>query len=125
MYKNMDITKQMEYLEELEKQEQQATECHNDMELIGLYDSVVRLKKSILINCVSSYGSGTIANIIGNTKYTQIDKAVNKTLLYLYHAEDEELHNLQVDGEGIAKLILKCYKARETMKDGIMIPYLV
>ena len=125
MYKNMDITKQIEYLEELEKQEQQETECHNDMELIGLYDSVVRLKKSILIHCVSSYGSGTIANIIGSTKYIQIDKAVNKTLLYLYHAEDEELHNLQVDGEGIAKLILECYKAPETMKDGIMIPYLV
>ena len=108
-----NITSDIMFLDELRRQEATAEEEHNDIELIGLYDSVVRLVKSILTSVISSYGSGTVAAIIGNTKYAEIDRAVNKTLYFLFHAEPEELHGLETDGESIAELIRTCYKRKD------------
>lgn len=108
-----NITSDIILLSELRKQESTAEEEHNDIELIGLYDSIVRLVKSILTSVISSYGSGTIAAIIENTKYAEIDRAVNKTLYFLFHAEPEELHDLETDGESIAELVRTCYKRKD------------
>lgn len=107
---NNNITKDIELLEELKSQEDIASISHADMESIALFDSVVRLTKSILTTLVSSYGSGTIASFINSSKYAEIDKAVNKTLLFLFHAEGEQLHDLKVDNESIKELVYKCYK---------------
>ena len=108
-----NITSDIMLLSELKKQESTAEEEHNDFELIGLYDSIVRLIKSILTDVISSYGSGTVAAIIGNTKYAEVDRAVNKTLYFLFHAEPEELHSLEVDNASIAELIRTCYKKKD------------
>lgn len=109
MKTNFDVTSQIELLHQLREKEDISESNHAELELLELYDSVVRLVKSILTTCICSYGSGTIAGIIGNTRYTEIDKAINKTLLYLYHAEPEQLHDLQVDAAGIADIIRNCY----------------
>lgn len=109
MYNKINITQAIEQLERLIEQEQEAESNHADMELIGLYDNISELKKQILVSLISSYGSGTIASFIGNTKYQQIDRAVSKTMYFLFHAEPEELHDLQVDNAGIAALVKKCY----------------
>ena len=108
-----DITREIMLLSELRQQEDKAETEHNDLELIGLYDSVVRLVKSILTTIISTYGSGTIAGIIGSTKYAEIDKAINKALSYLFHAEPEELHDLETDNASIADLIRTCYKQKD------------
>lgn len=105
-----NITSDICRLETLRKQEEQAHIDGAYMEQIGLYDDVCELVKRILTALISSYGSGTIASFINNSKYLQIDKAVNNTLLFLYHAEPEQLHDLQVDNESIKNLVLACYK---------------
>ena len=122
MKRDIDITKQIKLLHELEQQEQLAFYNHADMEQNAIYESIVKVKKSILITLVSSYGSGTIAGFINNTRYEQIDKAVNKTLVYLFHAADETLHDLPVDNASIANLVKTCYKAKEKLVDGAMVP---
>lgn len=76
----------------------------------ALYDDIVELKKYILTNTIKSYSSSTIAGIIGNTKYNQIDIAVNKTLLYLYNTEPENIIDIYTDPQGIADIIIHCYK---------------
>ena len=109
----MDITSKLQLLESLRFQEEQADINHSDMELIGLYDRIVPLVKSIVSDLVQSYSSGYIGRIIGNTKYSQIDKAYNNTIHYLYNRITEtELHDLSIP-EGIDSLILKCYKAKD------------
>lgn len=113
MYKGLSITEKLTILDDMEKQEEQAYIEHDDMRIIDIYDSIVGLKKDIITAIVSSYGSGYISGIIGSTKYVQIDKAVNKTLIYLFHATDEQLHDLSVDNASIAQLIAKCYRATE------------
>ena len=97
---------------------------HADMEASGIYTDIVKLKKTILTTLVSSYGSGYIANIIGSTKYAQIDKAVCKTIAYLYHAEDEKIHDIPVNAEAVANLIKACYKAPEQVIHGQFVPVL-
>lgn len=107
-----NITSDICRLEILRIQEEQAHINGAYMEQIGLYDDVCELVKRILTTLISSYGSGTIANFINNCKYTQIDKAVNNTLLFLYHAEPEQLHDLQIDNESIKNLVLACYNGK-------------
>ena len=122
MKQTIDITKQIELLHDLQEQEQLAFINHADMESIIIYNDIAKVKKSILITLVSSYGYGTVASFIGNTKYEQIDKAVNKTLVYLFHATDEQLHDLPVDNAGISNLVKQCYKAKEKLVNGTMVP---
>lgn len=104
-----NITEQYRLLEELQEQDEQAFLDGNDLKQLSLYDDIVNLKKSILVTMVSSYSSGRIASIIGNTKYTMIDKAINKTLAFLFNAEEEYIYPLQCDIPGIEQLIMECY----------------
>lgn len=99
-------------LEMLRIQEEQVHINGAYMEQVALYDDVCELVKRILTMLVSSYSSGTVASFINNDKYLQIDKAVNNTLLFLYHAEPEQLHDLQVDNESIKRLVLACYNGK-------------
>ena len=109
----MNIASKIELLESLRIQEEQAETNHSDMELIGLYEDIISLVKSIISDLLRSYSSGYIGRIIGNTKYNQIDNAYNKTMHYLYNGiTDTELHDLSIP-EDIDKLILKCYKAKD------------
>ena len=105
-----DITLALANLESLEKQEEEAQNNGNNMLLVSLFDDVYELKRDILITIVSSYGSGTIANFIGNNKYIQIDKAVSKTMLFLFHADPLQIHDLQVDNASIKNLVYACYR---------------
>ena len=59
-----DITSEIMLLSELRQKEDRDETEHNDLELISLSGSIVRLVKSILTTIISTYGSGTIAGII-------------------------------------------------------------
>ena len=109
MNKN-DITFSLSRLESLREQEDRLFMEHADLEAICVYDDIVDTIKDILTTLVSSYSSGTIASFIENTKYAQIDKAVNNTLYFLYNAEPEQIHDLQVDNASIKSLVCACYK---------------
>ena len=112
--KGLSCTDLLSLLENLENAINNA--CANNSPLLetALYSDIAALKKHIIILCIKSYGSGTIAGFICNTKYSEIDKAVNKTLYYLYHAETEELYTLETDMESIKNLIIHCYKTKDT-----------
>lgn len=106
---NLDNTGLIELLDNLYSALDNAY-CYNAALLENaLYDDIVTVKKHILINCIKSYSSGTIAGFIDNTKYTEIDNAVNKTLFYLFNTEDENIFPLSVDMEGIKNLVCTCY----------------
>lgn len=76
----------------------------------ALYDDIVKVKRYTLSSLVSNCSSGTIAGYINNTKYINIDRAVNKTLYYIFNCEDEDIYNLSVNVETIEKIIVECYK---------------
>ena len=79
----------------------------------ALYDDIITVKRQLLSMIVSSYSSGTIAGIIGSNKYLLIDRAVNKTLMFSYHAEPEQLYGTGTDSESIAQLIVNCYRNKD------------
>lgn len=79
----------------------------------ALYDDIVTVKRQLLSMIISSYSSGTVAGIIGSNKYTLIDRAVNKTLVFIYHTESEQLHGIETDPESIAQLIVNCYHNKD------------
>ena len=75
----------------------------------ALYDDIVTVKRYTLSSLVSNCSTGTIAGYINNTKYINIDRAVNKTLYYIFNCEDEDIYNLSVNVETIEKIIVECY----------------
>ena len=114
MVNNMYYTIYADRLEQLEQAEQQAFIDHADLRALSIYDDIVKLKKKMITDYLIKLSSGTIAGIIGKSKYKDIDNAINKTVLYICEkAEPEELHDLRTDPEGIAELIRQCYKAKD------------
>ena len=109
----LNNTELIELLENLENAFDNAYMYNADLLSMALYDDIVEVKKKILIDSVKSFSSGTIAGFIGNTKYMQIDIAINKTLMFLFHAEEEDIFPLSVDMEGIKKFVCDCYKNKE------------
>ena len=105
-----NITENISRLEAMREQEKGLDSSCPDMETIPLYESISDLTRDILITLVSSYSSGTIAGFIGSCKYTQIDNAISKTLLFLYHATSEQIHDLQVNAESVKGLVCACYR---------------
>ena len=95
--KILDNTGLIELLDNILQAFDNAILYHSELLSMALYDNIVTIKKRILMSCISAYGSGTIASFIGKTKYKEIDKAVNKTLYYLYHAKEENIFMLSVD----------------------------
>lgn len=102
----IDITKRIERLSILGTEQTKT----GNKEL--LFD-IAKQKKSILIDLICSYGSGTIAGFINNSKYTEIEKAIEKALFYILHATDEQLNSISIDNESISKLIAHCYQEQE------------
>lgn len=109
----LNNTELIELLKNLENAFDNAYMNNADLLSIALYDDIVEVKKKILIDSVKSFSSGTIASFIGNTKYLQIDRAINKTLVFLFHAEEEDIFPLSVDMAGIKKLVCDCYKKQD------------
>lgn len=101
-------------LEQLEQAEQEYFINHCDLLAISVYDDIVELKKKMILDYLKYSSSGTIARIINNTRYSEIDKAVNKTILYITEqAEEEYLHDMSMQPEDIEKLIRQCYQAKD------------
>jgi hypothetical protein len=100
-------------IKQIEQALEQAEINGSHMETTGLCEDLCRMKHQYLTMCVSSLSSGTIAGIIGDSRYTQIEKAVNKTLEYLNRIYDEsepELVYIGIDCVSITNLISECYQ---------------
>ena len=111
---NMYYSIYSEQLEQLLQAEQNAFINHADLQAISIYDDIVELKKKMLTDYIMHLSSGTVAGIIGNSRYREIDNAINKTVLYVCEtAEPEDIHELSTDPEGIAELIRQCYKRKD------------
>ena len=105
----LSFTELIELCENLENAIENACMYGSALLENALYDDIVTVKRYTLSSIINSYSSGTIAGFIGNTKYTEIDKAVNKTLFYLFNTDDENISPLSVDMEGIKSLVCTCY----------------
>ena len=106
---SLSFTDLIELIENLENAIENACLYGGALLENALYDDIVIVKRYTLSMLINSYSSGTIAGYIGNTKYLQIDKAVNKTLYYIFNCENENIYSLSVDNETIKKLIVDCY----------------
>ena len=109
----LNCTEQIELLDNLVNALDNAYSYHSELLASALYNYIAQLKRQIPLFSIKTSGAGTIANYINSTKYAQIDKAINKTLLFLYNAENTELFPLQVNAEGIKNLVLTCYKNKD------------
>ena len=105
----LSFTELIELCENLENACDNAYCNHADMLCSALYDDIVIVKRYAMSSIINSYSSGTIAGFIGNTKYIQIDRAVNKTLYYIFNCEDEDIYNISVDAETIKNIIVECF----------------
>lgn len=103
MYEIPDI------IDNLEKAMENAFMCHSDMLYNALHRDICELKKWYIVRFVSCLSSGTIAGFIKSSKYRNIDNAVNKTLVFLFHADYASLFSLRIDEEGIKNLVYNCY----------------
>lgn len=110
LIKGMNTTELLSLLDNLENAIDNAFSYHSELLTMSLYDDIVLLKQRILFINIQAMSSGTVAGIIGNTKYNQIDKAINKTLSFLFNTEPENIFPLKTDYEGITSLIKECYK---------------
>ena len=107
-------TAYVEQLEQLLQAEQNAFINHADLQAIAIFDDICELKKRMITDYVNTLSSGTVAEIIGCSRYRDIDNAINKTVLYICEtATEEELHDIRTDPEGIADTIRQCYKRKD------------
>ena len=82
----------------------------NDLLSIALYDDIVTVKRHLLRIFTVTMSSGTIAGIIGSTKYNDIYKALYSTIEYQEKASDENIYNLSIDYSGLCQLIKGCFE---------------
>ena len=88
-----------------------AVSYHADLLQNNIYSDICALKKWYIIRVISCSSSGTIASYIGKSKYREIDKAVNNTIIYYSDiAKHDELFNMRTDPEGIKEAVQRCYK---------------
>lgn len=109
------ITELLDILDNLNAALDNAEVYNCSLLAMALYDDVTYVKRYILIEIIKTYSSGYVANIIDCTKYAQIDKAINKTLLYLYKTDETNIFPLQIDNTSIANLIKECYSGELTI----------
>ena len=109
---NLSCTDLIELLENLYQASKNAFNYHSELLENELYNDIITVQKKRIIDCLLYSDSGCIARIIGNTKYTEIDKAVQYTLDYINDTEKENaLYILLTDPCNIENLIQAAYKA--------------
>lgn len=108
LYK-LSITDLVELIENLENACENACMYGSALLENALYDDIVIVKRYTLSTIIKSYSSGTISGYINNTKYVNIDNAINKTLYYIFNCDDQDIYQLSVDNETIKNLVIECY----------------
>ena len=109
---NLSCTDLIELLENLYQASENAFMYHSELLQAALYDDIITVQKQRITDNLRFMSSGYIARIIGNTKYTEIDKAVQYTLDYINDTENENaLYILLTDPCNIESLIQAAYKA--------------
>ena len=108
------IQQLIDILENLENALDNASIYHSDLLEIALSDDVILIKRKLFSMSIHSMSSGTIAGIIGNTKYSQIDIAVNKALQYTYNCDGSELLIMPYNYQSVCNLVLECYTGKRT-----------
>ena len=102
--------KMQQDIENLERQLEESILDGNNMLSVALCDELCELKYKYLLQVVTSLSSGTVAVIIGYTKYVHIDNAINKTVVYLGKIKEQpEMIQQQIDPLSIAELIRQCF----------------
>ena len=60
-------------------------------------------------------GSGRIASIIGNNKYSETDKATEKAVDFIMQADPEQIEQISI--QDIDSVIVRCY--HDQLKPGV------
>ena len=109
---SLSCTDLIELLENLYQASENAYNYHSELLQAALYDDIIIVQKKRITDCLLYSSSGCIAHIIGNTKYTEIDKAVKYTLDYINDTENENaLYILLTDPYNIKSIIKAAYQA--------------
>ena len=107
----------IDILENLENAIDNASIYHSDLLELALSNDVILIKRKLFSMSIHALSSGTIAGIIGSTKYLQIDIAVNKALQYTYNCDGSELLIMPYNYESVCNLVLECYTGKRTIKE--------
>lgn len=102
----------IDILENLENALDNASIYHSDLLELALSNDVILIKRKLFSMSIHTMSSSTIAGIIGNTKYSQIDIAVNKALQYTYNCDGSELLTVPYNYKSVCNLVLECYTGK-------------
>ena len=103
----LNITESIGLIENLYAALDNAFSCHSELLSNCIYDDIVKLKTDVFLTLIRSYSSGRIASIIGSNKYSDTDKAAEKTVSFIMEADPEQIE--QLDISDIDSVILRCY----------------
>lgn len=114
-YKPLPDLKTLDYTDLMELLENVIQACYNAIDngagmfQIALSDDIITINRYRFIDYLSFVSSGHIALVIGNSRYKEIDKAVNAALRYIDN-NSECLLDIGKDNEGIEKIIRIAYQ---------------
>ena len=112
---NMTVTQEIELIENLYEKLDNAFSMHDAMEETYLYNEIIDLKTDVFLKLIRSYSSGRIASIIGNNKYSETDKAMEKAVDFIMEADPEQIEQINV--QDIDSVIVQCYN--DQLKPGV------
>ena len=107
----------IDILENLENALDNASIYHSDLLELALSNDIILIKRKLFSMSIHTMSGSTIAGIINNTKYLQIDIAVNKALQYTYNCDGSELLIMPYNYESVCNLVLECYTGKRTIKE--------
>jgi hypothetical protein len=109
---SLSCTDLIELLENIYQASENAFNYHSELLENELYNDSITVQKKRIIDCLLYSSSGSIARIIGNTKYTEIDKAVQFTIDYINDINNtNKLYELYTDPVHVKNLIYNAYQA--------------
>ena len=111
------IQQLIDILENLENALDNASIYHFDLLEMALSNDIILIKRKLFSMSIHTMSGNTIAGIIGNTKYSQIDIAANKTLQYIYNCDGVELLIMPYNYKSTCNLVLECYTGKRTTKE--------
>jgi uncharacterized protein YjgD (DUF1641 family) len=106
----LNITELNGLLENLYNALENAWLYNADLLFIALSDDIITIQKKRLYMYICSLSSGRIASIINNTKYTEIDKAIQATITNLDNIDESILIDMGTGFEQAEKLIRESYQ---------------